>query len=191
MNQQLSVKQDRSDQITYRIDKSDLICYINKNWIHFAEENNYQLEDHQGILGTSLWAYISNPETIQIYQTLIFKVREDRQSIKVPYRCDSPALKRYMEMQIKPAGDDTIEFKNYTIKIFRRPPVPLLDPKHPRNHSLMIMCSWCKKVNTSLGWLETEEAVQKFYLFDNPVLPKISHGICNTCKDHLLQKVLS
>ena len=175
----------------YQINHKDVITYINPEWLDFAHENNYDIIENTSILGTSLWHYVVNPQTIQIYQTLIKKVREGHDSIKVPYRCDSPDKRRFMEMEISSSGEQDVAFINAILREESRPVVHLLDPAYPRNQQMISMCGWCKKVRTNGSWLETEDAIIELKIFDEPEIPQITHGICPTCKTDLTQSLLN
>lgn len=54
-----------------------------------------------------------------------------------------------------------------------------------RSEEFVIICSWCKLVEVESGWLEVEEAIDKLGLFDEPVLPRISHGCCSPCFERM------
>jgi hypothetical protein len=171
---------------TYHIDQDDQIFYINQDWLDFARENQSANLSEETIIGTSLWNHIANSETVHIYETLIKKVRNGQSKITVPYRCDSPDKRRYMEMNIAALENYGVEFDNSILREEERPSVNLLDPKYPRNKEMIRMCGWCKKVHTNGSWLETEEAVIALKIFDQPILPGITHGICPACKFNLI-----
>jgi len=58
------------------------------------------------------------------------------------------------------------------------PPI-LFKNNAPRTEKLLIICSWCNKIETGNGqWEEVEEAVKTLGLFELETLPMISHGMC-------------
>jgi hypothetical protein len=175
----------------YQINQKDIITYINPEWFEFAHENNYKVIDNDSILGTSLWHHVVDPQTIQIYKTLIQKVRDGNDSIKVFYRCDSPETRRFMEMKITSSDEQEVMFINSILKEENRPAVALLDPAYPRNQQMISMCGWCKKVRTNGSWLETEDAIIELKIFDEPEIPQITHGICPSCKTDLTRSHLN
>jgi hypothetical protein len=171
---------------TYHIDQDDRIFFINQEWLDFADENQSANLSEETIIGTSLWNHIVNSETVHIYETLIQKVRNGHSAIKIPYRCDSPNRRRFMEMNIAPLEKQGVAFVNVILREELRPVVQLLNPQFPRNEQMLRMCGWCKKVNFKDNWLETDEAVTTMKIFDDPELPKITHGICPPCKSKLV-----
>jgi hypothetical protein len=49
------------------------------------------------------------------------------------------------------------------------------------------VCGWCKKVDVGGSWAEVEEAVTRLRLFDRPLLPQLTHGICEGCYDRMVE----
>jgi len=170
----------------YQVDNDDVIISINRDCLDFARENSAGNINQTDIIGTCLWQFISDSETIHIYQTLLQKVRNGCFPLQISYRCDSPEKRRLMEMTITRCSNDTIEFQNQILTEETRKSIPLLNPDQPRNNALISMCGWCKKVKTNIGWLEIEDAILSLNLFEKEILPQISHGICSFCKTHLI-----
>ena len=81
----------------YEIDASDVITQVNRHWEEFAEAN-----DAPGlgarVVGTWLWKHFAGMEVKYIYRTLLERVRESGQSVSIPFRCDSPELRRRMSL---------------------------------------------------------------------------------------------
>ena len=47
---------------------------------------------------------------------------------------------------------------------------------------LIKICSMCKKLEVSEGqWVEIEEGIATLHLFNEGVVPPISHGLCRPC----------
>lgn len=89
------------DQRTFqlRVDAHDLIVHVNGNWLSFGRENNYPVGRFSG---QPLFKFITDSTTQQIYHSLINRARQHRKTMKVPFRCDSPVLRRFMEMEVVP-----------------------------------------------------------------------------------------
>jgi hypothetical protein len=165
----------------HTVDQNDLILDVNDNWLRFAQENEAPHLTRQAVVGRSLWDFIAGPETPHIYQLLMRQVRQGQQRVVFTYRCDSPTLRRYMQMEIVPASRQALEFRNYLLREERRDRVRLLEPTTERNYELLHMCSWCNRVRCDETWLSVEEAVNYLGLFGAPELPQITHGICPDC----------
>lgn len=168
----------------YRIDENNIIVYVNEEWLEFARENKSAGLTRESVIGTSLWKYINDIETVHIYESLIERVKMNGNPVIVPYRCDSPQRRRFMEMKIYQIPANFIEFQNFILREEPRKLITLIDTAAPRNGKILELCGWCKKVLTPEGWVEIEEAMQLLKLFNIPKLPKISHGICPACKQN-------
>lgn len=169
-----------------KIDKNDEIIYINNHWKSFARENDASDLISKSIMGQSIWKFVCDHETIFIYQTLITKARETGLLYRVPFRCDSPNCRRFMEIEIIPLEDGNVGLRSYVVKTEFRDHVRLLDSTVPRSDNFIRMCSYCKKVFVSnSGWFEVEEAIRILDLFAVSELPKITHGICPECYERI------
>ncbi len=175
----------QTEPLIYRIDENDKFTYINEVWKDFARDNKWPEAANHSILGRSLWDYISNAETIHIYQTVFQNVRKQNKTVRIPYRCDAPDRRRFMEMTIVPLNRDHLEFLNEILREEHREPVLLLDTDTQRNREMLVMCGWCKMVRVEENWKEVEDALQQMGVFNNPVLPRITHGICPSCTQQL------
>ena len=166
----------------YHIDQRDRIASVDDAWRAFAVENGAPQLAGDAVIGQLLLSYITDAETSHLYQVLLQKLRKTGVPIRVPFRCDAPALRRFMELEM--AADDAggVRFTGRLLRLERRAPVNLLDPALQRGESLLRMCSWCKRIDVGGGvWLEVEDAIARLHLFDAAPLPQISHGMCDAC----------
>ncbi|MGC8827572.1 MAG: PAS domain-containing protein, partial [Anaerolineae bacterium] len=171
----------------YQIDAGDVITTVNDAWDEFALENEAPHLTGQGVIGRSLWDFIAGEETRHLYRILFQRVREGKRPISIPFRCDAPDCRRYMEMQMIPDNAGGITFANRVLRVERRPAVRLLEQGAPRSPDFVTMCGWCKRVRLPDDrWVEVEEAIRVLHLFDERAVPQISHGICPECHDRVL-----
>lgn len=169
-------------RFVYCIDCRDHITAVNDAWREFAIENGAAGLAHDTVVGRSLWSYVTDTETLHLYQQMLRRLRTNRQSIHVPFRCDAPALRRYMELEMTVADDDSVCFTAEIVRLEPRAPVALLDDLQTRRDGLLRMCSWCKKVELDdKTWADVEEAVKRLRIFDQARLPYITHGMCDAC----------
>lgn len=110
--------------------------------------------------------------------------------MRLPFRCDSPAMKRWMETELSSAGDGDVQLTTHIVRTERRAPVVFLD-SHPSGSCAETLncCGWCNAVQAGaapwqeledllaarLGWPGREDSVQ------------VHHGPCPRC-DETLQK---
>lgn len=164
---------------SYRVDASDRIVGASDSWDVFAVENKAPQLTRKDVLGRQLWDFIDGSETRHVFRLMLSRARASLSVMKVPFRCDSPEAKRFMEMEIRPLPDGSIDFVCTTLKTEARTPVAFIDPDVDRSNEWRTICSWCKRVKMPGGeWAELEEAVRRLDLFGSKKPPRMSHGIC-------------
>lgn len=170
------------EQYRYTISQDDQMESVSEAWSTFAEENSATDLGPARIVGRSLWDFITDAETRQLYEHLFARVREVQASVSVPFRCDAPAIRRFMRLTIAPAGSGSLELVVHVVAEEERQEVELLDVSIPRDSDLITMCSWCLRVLVAPDqWDEVEVAIERLRLFERRVLPGISHGVCPEC----------
>lgn len=175
------MSQIKPDFFIHTIDRNDIIIDLNDTWLRFALENDAPHLTYQAVVGRSLWAFIAGAETHHIYRLLLKQIRQSQQRVVFTHRCDSPTLIRYIQMEIIPAANGIVEFRNQLLLQKQRDPVPLLDPAVQRTSEMLKMCSWCNRLLCDQMWLLLEEAINYLGLFGASQLPQITHGICPAC----------
>lgn len=170
--------------IVYRIDANDRLCYIGEDWAAFAAENGAPELTSERVLGHSIYDFIAGKETAYVYRLLLGQARATGRPLRFPFRCDSPARRRFLTMSVRRYGDTGVEFHCTLERVESRTPISLLNVDLPRGDELVRVCSWCKRVNVrERGWHEIDAAVTELDLFSSPHPPEISHGMCNRCHD--------
>ncbi len=176
---------------TYGIDHQDLITHASENWDDFALGNKGDSSLRNKILNRPIWDFISDAETISLYKSLVEKVRKKGVTLDFPFRCDSPDKRRYMRMRIQPEADAHVLFQSIIEREEPRQPLTVLDSGIERDDRILRICGWCKSIKHDDRWLPIEEAVQKLGLMKQRVLPKLSHGICESCGEKISQQLVS
>jgi hypothetical protein len=182
------VESESSRLCIYRIDAADYIRYVNPAWVQFAGDNHGKHLIDQ-VLGTPLWRHIGGPEVRGIYRVFLQCLRQGQPTIQFPFRCDSPTMRRTMEMELTALPNDGIEFRCRLVREKPRSTVRLLDPASSRSDKRVVLCAWCKRVHDRGEWLELEEAVQTWSLFDGPHSPYMDNDICPNCREMLQDRV--
>lgn len=177
-----------SRDFVYHVDAEDRIIFVNAEWLAFAGGNGGLCQSLDSLLGVSIWKFLTDATTYQIYELVMAKVRERGNSITLPFRCDSPDKRRFMELEIKPLQARQLQFSSRLLREEARPTVLLLTSGKPCNDKHLLMCSWCKRVATP-EWLEVEDAVLRLRLFDEATVPQITHGICPDCQRSIQKEI--
>ncbi len=184
----LSVMTDNA--LSYRINGNEVITAIEGCWDAFARTNGAPELLQQRVIGTELMQHISGSGTRQLYRELIALVRrESGREFRFPFRCDSPELRRYLQMTVHSPDGQTVVFSSHLLREEPRAYQGLLDRQTQYSGSLVVMCSWCKRVRISeTHWVELEEGIEQLGLMNGGPYPRISHGICPSCYLDVLGK---
>lgn len=173
--------------VIYSLDKADRIIEVNDAWTWFAEANDGPELIPPAILGRSVWDFISDPTTVQIYRLLFQRVRAGAGPVTFPLRCDSPSARRFLEMTIADSAGKALEIVVRTLQVEPRPVVTLLNRYAVRSDVVIRMCAWCMRLPDIEGaWLEVEDALPRLGLFGSSFVPLISHGMCDGCRAAVL-----
>lgn len=165
----------------HTVDADGKITAVNDEWEEFARENGAPELASAAVVGRDIWGFMEGMETRHISRLLLDKARRSGKGLTIPYRCDSPGLRRFMEMEIAPAGNGIVEFRSRVLRIEKRVPVLLLDPRAGRGDEFLTICSWCRRARVDSAWVELDEAVKKLDLFSSASLPQLTHGMCQDC----------
>ena len=177
--------QTESETFFYRINRQDFLVELCPNWDDFASRNEAPELCERRVLNRPLKEFVSGAETQHFYEIMLAKVRKTLKPITIPFRCDGPRVRRFMELTMLPLQGNGIEFLTVVSREEGRDPVRLLDKTFQRSEERISMCAWCKRVRIGTEWFEVEAAVETLRLFDTPSLPKLTHGICDTCQNLL------
>lgn len=176
-----------TDAFLYRIDADAHFTLIDDAWLAFARQNDAEYLTPATVLQRPLWDFISDIETRHLYEILLEQVRAQQAPVSIPFRCDSPTCRRFMNMTILPVRAGGFEFRTRIVRQERREAVRLLEVAAARSEAFLRICSGCKHIALSPnGWVEVEEAVRVLNLFGDRRLPQLTHGICPDCKRRYL-----
>ncbi len=173
--------------VVYRIDGARRISWVNDAWSAFAIASGtpHLLE----VLGESLWRHIKGGEVKAIYEAVFIRVARSGRSVVMPLRCDAPDRGRVGTLTVRRLENDELEVASRLRVGHRRSRLRLVDPDVPRDpRRQILMCAWCKRVEDKDHgvWREPEEVVLALRLFEAPLLPSISHGICPVCEASII-----
>ncbi len=171
--------------IRYVINAEDQISFVDESWDRFADANDGAGLEGASILGRSLWDFIADAPTLQLYQQIVARVRQGRLT-RFTLRCDAPSCRRLLEMTISARPDKAVEFQTQALRVEDRPAQPLLAPSTTCSAEILRACGWCNRINVdSDHWVEVEDATERLLLFERPKMPQLSHGICETCLESM------
>ena len=170
----------------YRVDESDIITWVSGEWLEFARANAAGHLTVETVVGRSLWDFVTGDEIRRLYHLLFARVRTAGIPVSVPFRCDSPEARRFMQLHVTPGDVGSLELTAHLVSEERREHVPLLDAAVPRTSEFVTVCTWCRRVLLAFDeWVEPEIAMNRLGLLAQSLPPQITHGACPACYYHL------
>jgi hypothetical protein len=182
---------DITQSVIYRVDAADRLVGFNAGWPAFANANRGGDLLPASLLGRSLWDFIADATTSHLYHVMTERLRNSGPRICFRFRCDAPARRRLLAMEMTSEGMGGIRFCVDSVLEEARQSIPLLEPDFPRDERFITMCGWCKQLRLSTGaWAEIEMALEMLGLLgDASPAPAISHGICPPCHRAILSVI--
>ena len=170
----------------YCLDEADVIVSVDHWWLAFAQENNVAGLNETSVVGQVLWEFISDEPTQALYKEIHGHVRRSGNSITVPFRCDSPTLKRYMQLSISNRDAGQLLYESTLIRAVPQRRLAVLDPEQKRSNDFLTMCSFCKRsLIEPSGWLDMENIALKLRLYEEQTVPELRYTVCPECADQV------
>jgi hypothetical protein len=171
-----------SHKYVYAINEWDVISDVDPAWLAFASENGAAELTRPYVIGRSLWEFIEGKETQQLYASIIQRVRTETPRVVIPFRCDSPTLRRYMRLTISRQPSRVIRFESFIDRVEPRGYLRLLDSHTRRTQQQLTLCSCCKRALIEpSGWMDIEDAAAYLHLFEQSAAPQLRQIICPAC----------
>jgi hypothetical protein len=178
----------------YTIDALDRIVFANSAWVEFMRgepRTRKAAADEltiRSVIGRPVWDFIEGVQVRQLWEVLYERVRAVGAPVFVPMRCDTPSLRRLIDLELHPLGERSIQHVCECVWSEARPAVALLDPAYPRNDARLLSCAWCSRIRVRVGaWEEIEDAQLALRIEATETLPALQQGVCTTCKQSLLK----
>jgi hypothetical protein len=173
----------------YGINDADVIEHVDRWWLAFASENNANELDETSVLGHPIWEFIADLPTQRLYREIHHRVRSSGNPIEVPFRCDSPTMRRYMRLTISHSAAGHLRYESQLIRAVPQRQLPLLNPSSKRSDAFLTMCSCCKRsLIEPSGWLEMEDIALRLRMYDQQAVPDLRYTLCPDCSKQLLGK---
>jgi hypothetical protein len=174
-----------SEACTYTVDERNILVAVGGTWNRFALDNDAPELVVPSPLGRSLFDFISDRTTAELYAQVLAQVRARQRTQGFEIRCDSPSMLRVLRIDFAPAPHGGVAIASEMVREEPRTEARLLDRSVPRGDGLLELCSWCERVKVDGSWCEIEEAVDRLQLFEDEALPGLTHGICEACVERV------
>ncbi|MCX7822296.1 MAG: hypothetical protein N2260_02490 [Syntrophobacterales bacterium] len=175
---------------SYVIDRNDILIDFSENFITFAESNGWKVTSlNRELLGRNIFDFIDGAETRHIYRILFDLIRQNKKIGPIPFRCDAPHLRRFMELYLTPLPEGAIRITTKLLQVEPREPLIALVSSSEKSQRLTKMCSMCKKIEVGdHSWVEIEDGLSLLKIFEHEKMPAITHGVCPPCfRDVMLE----
>ena len=175
--------------IEYRIDANDRITFVSATWDSFAIANNGASMRGEAVLGRSLWDFISDDSTREIYRQALARIRAGHE-LQFSFRCDAPDCARLLEMTMFRAdADGGIAFKTRELSQTPRALPWTAQGDGAAAEELLRVCGWCNRVDAHGEWVELEVALVRLRLMEYPETQMITHGMCGECPAKMMREL--
>lgn len=163
----------------YRLDTQDRIVAAGGAWDQFALANDANDLLAERVIGSSIFDYVYGDVSVMFLRTLLNGARTLQRSTLRPYRCDSPGIKRFMEMVVEPDGRGGVTIHH---RLLRTEPLPatLRFAVRPGATPVTTRCSMCNRLKVAGGWQEPETVWADGQLIPEQATPVI-YGVCPDC----------
>ncbi|MCE9610201.1 MAG: hypothetical protein K8R23_08320 [Chthoniobacter sp.] len=174
-------------EISYTIDPQDHLLTVSSEWVDFALKNHGDGLTPEYVKGRSLWDFITDEPTRELYEAVLAHVRSGPTTDLV-LRCDAPERRRLIEMTVTLLADGNVEFKTVLLASKPRIAQRLFDRDTPRTARHLMVCSWCDKVSVGVDkWFEVEAAMEYLHLTGEAELPIIEPVVCPECYARVME----
>jgi hypothetical protein len=172
--------------VVYRIDAQDRIISLNTGWTRFAQINDAPHLDCDRLIGRSIWQFIVDEDTSRIYELLLREVRENRPSLTFPFRCDSPEMRRYMEMSLVACGQSSVEFRSRIVDTEPRDQKVYFQYVTVAARGLLLRCSFCNRIQYQGRW--SDVATVAGTILDRELPLQVCYAICEACNSKISER---
>ena len=168
--------------LEYRIDRADHLVSVNVDWETFAIDND-ALDLATPSSDGPIWGYFAGDEVRFLWQALVQRVRAEQRPIRLPFRCDAPAARRWFTITVSAEPQDVVHFCSTLVREEPRDPVALLDRRTPRDPAAppLRSCAWCGRYFDGSEWVPVESLLRDRAVLAAEVIPAVTHGICPAC----------
>lgn len=163
-------------QNEYWLNDDDTIIAVGSTWDFFAGENEGREVVSALIVGRPLWEFISGDPTRMWLSSILTLARIRNETISRPYRCDSPTVKRFMNLEIKREAEGILHLTHTLLRVEAMSAPCRVSPFLGPGKKTVQRCSVCNRFNTVKGWTEAED-------LDTPVDSPLTviYAVCSDC----------
>ncbi len=178
----VQAKVNADDERTYTLDGDDTIVEVTGSWDSFALANSGSSVVSSNVLGKKLDRVVSGDAALMFVRTMILSARTLNRPVYRTYRCDSPELRRFMEMTVLPLGQRSVRVVHrqlYCEPVVHQ--VPMEGMLSAGSGNYVKRCSMCNRIRTQGIWSEADAAVEEGRVVPSANPLKVIYGVCPDC----------
>lgn len=186
--------------VTYLTDQDGILLAFSPDPVTGSAQGFPSGVDESPFVGRSLFAAIGSQAVREASQLVHRAVWSGQLSaFGFEYRCDEPELKRSMWLSVGRVDDAgtpvAVLYQSLMLSETPRAPIGLFDPSNliegEKDQAVLRLCSYCHAVAWPVGdeapeWIEPAEYYRRGGADHVPV----SHGICGSCFERIVQPTL-
>jgi hypothetical protein len=167
----------------YELDAQNRIVGLSPNWERTAAAGGAgDGLARERIVGESFFRFLAGAPTRMFHEAVFQAVRLTRQSRRIAYRCDTPELRRTLDMVIIPSVDGGLRIEHHVTSAEPRGQhahTPERLTQHARRVGLWHRCAVCLKLNAPgrATWLEPD-GLEAQLTAQNA---KVQYTVCRHC----------
>lgn len=170
-----------TEQNVYWLGPTERIVRVGPCWDRFALANDGAAATGEKIVDRPVWDFVQDAATRMWLESLIALVRLRSVSIQRPYRCDSPDMKRFMQMNIVPEDEGILRVEHSLVRCEPKSRSVWIDSFSKANSDVRVRCSICGRVRLDKEWIEPDRLSSSTSRGGIAKLAVI-YGVCDDCK---------
>lgn len=153
---------------------------VNEAWDRFALANEGEAALGEKVVGTPLFEHVTSDATRFLIDAMLQCVRASGESLTRPYRCDSPGIRRTLDMTLVPERGSCVSMEHRVRSIERVEPAMRFRSVEEWSGALK-RCSLCNRIRVAGAWSEPDAASRRGEL-SAAVPVKVYYGVCPSCR---------
>lgn len=162
------------DVTVYYLDERDVIVDVNAAWNDFALQNGGILLADE-VIGEKLLRFVTGEPTRMYINTVLESARTLGRRAVRPYRCDSPGLKRFMEMSVVPEAGKRLRLEHRCVRVEQRDPPVAFEYRPGR--TAVRCCSICNRIEHRGQWAEAAQQITG----RSTMRLDVAYEVCSNC----------
>lgn len=174
--------------VEYRLDRHDRIVSVNEGWTRFARENGGDILCPEAVIGRPVRDFICGDITRMFVDTLIQSIRLSGRERRIPYRCDTPECKRFMEMAWFPESGAGLVSRHKLLRTERLVRPIDFQVRRGAPNLLVKRCSMCNRLSRSGGQPLEPDVAELSGWIDACRTNFVVYHVCRDCQEAVLDR---